>query len=252
MIKLTFANPESYIMNYAIAPAVGMVLAIYLNNKYITPLFKSSSNKKKEEDKNINPSITVNINNEKKEKSEDSDDINDEKYKHIDNKVAEDDNFNYIIIDSINSIKDIIKNTQAKYSNRLKVNTEKIDKTVKSVEDIDGKVETVNAKIEITNSTLEVLKQSAMNDKKLELKSLIYDCLNKGFATPEENDKITIKYNSYVALGGNHEVKALYENHYLNLQVHEDRRQMEDLEYALHKRARKVINCEYGKYDSEF
>ncbi len=33
LIKLTNANPESYIINYIAAPSVGVILAIYLDNK---------------------------------------------------------------------------------------------------------------------------------------------------------------------------------------------------------------------------
>jgi hypothetical protein len=51
---------------------------------------------------------------------------------------------------------------------------------------------------------------------------LIYTCLNQGFATPEQNDKITLLYTAYEALGGNHEIKSLYYEHYLKLPVHDD------------------------------
>ena len=64
-----------------------------------------------------------------------------------------------------------------------------------------------------------------MINKKIELKRLMYDCLNKGFATPAENDKITMYFHSYSALGGNHEVETLYKEHYINLKVHEERRE---------------------------
>ena len=77
------------------------------------------------------------------------------------------------------------------------------------------------AKLENTISDLAILKESEMINKKIELKKMIYDCLNKSYATPEENDKITMYYYSYTSLGGNHEVESLYKNHYLKLPVHE-------------------------------
>ena len=67
---------------------------------------------------------------------------------------------------------------------------------------------------------LSKLQKAAMNDKKIALKDNIYTCLNAGFVTPKERDKIALDYESYCELGGNHDVKNLYEEHFLKLNVH--------------------------------
>lgn len=64
------------------------------------------------------------------------------------------------------------------------------------------------------------IREAMMNDKKVLLKDLIYNALDKGFATPEEDERITIEYNSYTSLGGNGVIRDLYENKYLRLKIH--------------------------------
>ena len=71
---------------------------------------------------------------------------------------------------------------------------------------------------------LDSLRETMKDDKKLKLEKWMYECLNKGFATPEENKIITTNYQNYRALRGNGEIEELYTNHYINLPVHEDRR----------------------------
>lgn len=103
-------------------------------------------------------------------------------------------------------------------------------------------------------SSLNLLKESEMVNKKIELKRLIYDCLNKGFATPEENDKITLFYHSYTTLGGNGEVKDLYNNHYIKLPVHDDRRQLDSQQNDVIDRrgyySSNTRKYSYGEFDT--
>lgn len=218
LIKLTFANPTSYIINIVAAPAIGVIIAIYIDNKIIIPLesatgigniFEKIKNKSSNSEKNIDTptnNVTINIGSGEESKHTDlpnmkllDSKILSDNIKHLSKNIADDDDFNIKIIDAINSIKDI----QLAQNDIIVSNTEKLENTIKNIG---------------------ILKESEMINKKIELKRLMYDCLNKGFATPSENDKITMFFHSYTSLGGNHEVETLYKEHYINLKVHEERR----------------------------
>ena len=79
----------------------------------------------------------------------------------------------------------------------------------------------VKSDIGTMSETLDTIRVTMMTDKKFKLKSLIYECLNAGFATPEQNDIITSEYHNYKALKGNGDIQELYEKHYIKLDVHD-------------------------------
>ena len=79
----------------------------------------------------------------------------------------------------------------------------------------------VKSDIGTMSVTLDTIRVTLMPDKKFKLKSLIYECLNAGFATPEQNDVITSEYRNYKALKGNGDIQELYEKHYIKLDVHD-------------------------------
>ena len=211
LVKLTHANPSSYIINMIAAPIVGTVLAIYLDNRLFIPIENATGvgnvfeklNKKKSSDNksgngnNSSNNVTINIGTQQEGKPEmkilKPSSISD----LLSEDIADDEDFNSKIINAINEIK---------------------KEQTMQIEIINNN----NVKLENTISDLAILKESEMINKKIELKKMIYECLNKGYATPEENDKITMYFHSYSSLGGNHEVESLYKNHYLKLPVHED------------------------------
>ena len=90
-----------------------------------------------------------------------------------------------------------------------------------------------------------------MINKKIELKKLIYDCLNQEYATPEQNDRITSFYHAYRRLGGNHEVESLYNDHYIKLPVHEDRRVSNQNNIKIERRNPNKRKYVYGEFDNE-
>ena len=213
LIKLTHANPQSYIINMIAAPSLGVIIAIYLDNRILIPIenatglgnvFIKLNNKKKSDDKsggnsgNSTSNVTINIGTQQETKIPDMTILKPSSVSDLlSDDIADDEDFNSKIINAVNEI----KKEQAMQIEIINNNT---------------------AKLESTISDLAVLKESEMINKKIELKKMIYACLNKGYATPEENDKITMYYYSYTSLGGNHEVESLYKNHYLKLPVHED------------------------------
>ena len=225
IIKLTTANTESYIINYVVAPMFGFLLGVFADNKVFIPLENNTSfgNYTKKFFKQSKDSATNQVNININQPVEDTDIVPVNHHSpHIDKDVVDSENFGPTVIDAINELKDI----QYVHSKSIEDNSKKLDESI---------------------NILTRLKESEMNDKKIELKRMIYQCLNNGFATPAENDKITLSYNSYRGLGGNGEVKSLYENHYLKLEVHEDRRKRyrPPVEGYLEDNPR----CEYGKYD---
>ena len=222
LVKLTDANPKNYILNIIIIPLASYCASIFLCAKFIRPLTDKIYTKKSEK-----KSDALSSDNKTEVKSA-------SKPMHIDTSIIDSDNFEITIVNSINQIKD------DQYELRQKINDN-------------------NKSISSTLEILIVLKSTEITDKKLSLKSAIYECLNQGYATPKQNDKITMEYQSYKALGGNGEITSLYENHYLKLDVHEDRRDTrlkydissdndDGADYLTNKRFI-INNCEYGKFD---
>ncbi len=142
----------------------------------------------------------------------------------INHDIVNSNDFRPIIVNTINDIKKV----QEEHESKINVITDKCNETV---------------------DLLAKLQESEKNDKKISLKKTLYNCLNNGFVTPEEREKIEIDYYSYInLLGGNSDVQELYEKHYKKLDVHEDRRK-ENKTVAYDKRQDTYIK--YGQYDSE-
>lgn len=205
LIKLTNGNPKNYIINFIAAPSIASIISIYIDSKIIVPIETATGLgarilKKKEsksEDKS-NGNITININNGSEpveHKPDMSPPPDTESY--LDQELADSDDFNIEVINAINGIKKV----NASQNKIIGENTKKLDSTIES---------------------LQILKEAEMVNKKTELKKLIYQCLNQGYATTEQNEKVTLFFESYKALGGNHEIDSLYYNHYLKLSVHDD------------------------------
>lgn len=232
IIKLTHANPSSYILNMIIAPAVGFILAIIIDNKLIIPLQKSSGfesifNSKKSEDKKSNDSgeINITINNGQPENNSDLPVLdNNQSDEYLDKDLADSEEFNETIIDTINNI----KHEQLVQSKKIDENTIRLENAIEC---------------------LNILKESEMINKKIELKKMIYSCLNQGYATPEQNDRITQFYHSYVSLDGNHEVESLYNNHYLKLPIHNNSAIPSSIEIERKNPNKRVYI--YGEFDEE-
>ena len=258
IIVLTLADPKNYIINFVIAPLNSCLLGIYVDTKFLIPVesdklgdLKSSVNKSastssssKSED---NKGVTININNGKTTNQLDNDKDIKKSTNHIDKEKIvnlESSEFRVIMADSINEMKDI----QSDQYDKIQASEHKIEE-ISNILTING------GKLDNSIDIIKAIKETEMMDKKIELKSMIYNCLNKGFATPEENDKITIYFDSYKRLGGNGEIEALYKDHYLKLGVHEDRRKNDLInnlnEYVLLQSGKPLVNkLAYGEYDA--
>jgi len=225
IIILRCADSTNYIWNMIIAPGVGLVLAILIDVKTVMKneenvpvslsLYKlrkskgnssSSSTQNNVPSNNLAPSINIQVNTGNGDieapaaKSQAATKEAPPLLPHIEEEVAESDGFNETVIKNINNIIDV----QA-------ISMSKIDTIVEQCD----KMQTI-----VTN-----LQKSEMKEYQIKLKKQMYACLNKGFATPQENEDIESAFYSYTKLlDGNGEVKALHDQRYVNLDIHEDRR----------------------------
>ena len=239
VVKLSGSSDHLFMVNMFLAPSVGFILALLFDNKIIMKLedsnntasmktpSKPSNIQSSQSPANDNHSLIINVNSNTSNGENITTDTVPNKKPGIQKISAEDATCDLDmamkVIDTVNTVID-----------RDKFQEQEIEKIKQDITDLQD--------------TIKQLKTSEMNDKKLELKSLIYKCLNNGFALPEENDVITTKYTSYRSLNGNHEIQALYENHYLHLGVHEDRRKQSRYVDNDQRRNNKVP---YGIYDNE-
>lgn len=210
IIKLTHANLTNYIVNCIFAPGLGTITAIYIDNRFFIKLVdtKKSDDVKKSDDPDTN--IYVNINGGQETHTPifsggtSTMPIPHKFHEHVSQKI----------------------NTISKHASDTEI--ENILDVISDVNDnqqiMSEEIKSMKEDISSIDTTLDTIRETMMVDKKFKLKKMIYECLNQGFATPEQNDMISADFVNYTALHGNGEIKKLYEDHYLKLQVHEDRR----------------------------
>ncbi len=203
-------NIENIIFNYIIAPTAGFIAHFWFDARVMTEvspdfhngLTKRSQKKSGDSGSNSN-NIVVNVNavnDERKENPINS--LSDSDIEKLGKHITEDElneDSETVFLEAIN----VLKDNQCILSKELKRNAEMMCEQ---------------------SDALDAITHSMMTDKKLELERDINECLNQGYAKPDQNKKITANYLSYTKLHGNGEIKELYENHYLKLEVHEDKR----------------------------
>lgn len=244
VVKLSGSNDNLFMVNLLLAPAIGFIFAMLFDNKIIMKLEDSNNlANMATKETNIRRNSPAPTSSTPKESSpiviNVSNNPNDPKVNYE---------------DKIPDTKPGISKINPEGANCDTNLAMKVIATVNTVIDRDKfqekEIENIKETIADLEKAIDKLKEIEMNDKKLELKSLIYKCLNSGFALPQENDVIVTKYTSYRALNGNHEIQALYENHYLKLGVHEDRRK-NNRQVENDRRNYNEIRVPYGMYDNE-
>ena len=237
IISITHANENNYILNVVFSPAVGLIVAAFVDHKFFIPIEGCSNlmtlgikkgSAAKQSEPSADHSVIVNIGNQEPEEKKDTSSLCvmresvRENYAKLSRSIVDDPDFREKIVTAINEIQDI-QNDHAEH------------------------ITDVTEKLELALDILAKLQETERINKKVTIKKMIYDCLDKGFATPQENDHITMYYASYNELGGDPEVTALYEEHYVHLDIHEDRR-ASGSPASVDKRP-PVHNCRYGQYD---
>ena len=207
LLMLLRTRNDNFVINMVFSPLLGQVISICIDDWYLIPKEKEAIFDKIPKEEAMSSANTIS----------NLIQINE----MIDSDLAKSEDFRPVIIEHINGIKKIQK-------------------------EHEEKIDDIRNKCDMTIDCLQVLQKAAMRDKKIALKQEIYDCLNAGFVTPRQRDKIQTDYESYCELGGNHEVEKLFEEHFLELPVHEDRRiQNCDVE----NERRRKRNLEYGSLD---
>ena len=191
-----FNNDENVILNFAICPIIGFFSSIVFDYKFLNKSDEVLTTIDGENAIVIEKPDTVQELNKKIQKTfsdliknpTDTDFLSDTEM------ISEDHNF--FIKDKVNTL------IEAVHLEAMEIH--KMDKKLNTLTDI-----------------LDAIRETMKDDKKLKLEKMIYDCLTKGYATPEENRIITTDYRNYTALNGNGDIKELYEKRYLNLHIHE-------------------------------
>ena len=139
LIKLTNANPESYIINYIAAPSVGVILAIYLDNKILMPteydngigsiIKRKKSKKEKQNSSSSNNTININIGDTDDDKSINISGDKDSKSEVLKESDIEEEDFELKVVNVVNNIME----EQLKQSNIITENTVKLENTIESL-----------------------------------------------------------------------------------------------------------------------
>lgn len=277
LLNMTSANVHNIILNAIISPAISFVASIMLDMKCIMPIEKTNMEfgmpdmgfKPKKENNpapkdeakstnttpasagsnNDNNNITINVNTGNNTNSNNGSNKEDCGCKNKDGvnnvgsvsrlcyDIINTEDFDKMIIDAINGLID----EQNRRCADMTALVTSINDHIKEVED----------KVIGYNEEIDKIKKAELDELKPILKKDIYDSLNKGFVLPADNDRITAEYLTYINLGGNHEVKFLFENHYLKLGVHEDRRK-NNISVDNERRNTNPIKYEYGCFDNEY
>lgn len=231
IIKLTGADVNNFILNWVIAPFIGGLLGIVIDNYVFTKFerdnggigpiallkkYKGSSDsskddKKSSDDDQINIVIhNGNSNNQAESFSRDDDDstvisskdLKVKKFEPIKTEDLETDAGYKITADMLNSLQERQSVAEAAL--------EKFSKDLIKDEE-----------------TIKLLRRALITDKRNKLKRVIYKLLDQGYATPAQNDTVVEMRKEYMELLNgkvDHDLESLYNERYSKLGVHEDRR----------------------------
>lgn len=222
LLVLRGSQTHNYIWNMIVAPGVGMFVSILIDLKVImkneenSPILlslgtyggkknKSSSSPSFAPANHLAPSINVQVNtgdgsiesNTKNNSEPLNDNVKVPEHIKLSNN---EDELRSNVINAINGLIDVQSTNKAS-------------------------IDLMNEKIETIDTKLENLHKLEKRRYQISLKNKIYACLDKGFATPRENEEIEVDYYNYTKiLGEGGEIKTLHDDRYLKLGVHEDRR----------------------------
>ena len=200
LVMLVNSN-VNMIWNFLIAPLIGFMISIWFDSEILAkyedkykifknPLNESDKESSKKDDHNdTHNEINININNG-------TDDA------------GTDDKF---VLEGDQSLTD----------------AKKIEATINRIIDVQKEQSVILEKhtqeLKDQNIMLKSMQTLLKNNIKFELEDMIYEVLDRGYATPAEDKRIRVKYNDYRNNKGNSDLQELYESRYLELDVHEHR-----------------------------
>lgn len=220
---------NNYIWNMIIAPGLGLVIAAFIDikffmdreedspldmymSRYISSKKKSNKNDSKGNNSpanNLAPSINVQVN------------TGDGNVESSGKKNAE------VLMGGSGDAKPI--------KDHIKIDTmaddfnENILKTINDMVDVqlmhDASINKIVDTVDNIQTIVKNLQKTEMKEYQIKLETMMYMCLDKGFATPAENKEIESGYYCYTKLlGGNGDIKNLHDTRYIHIDIHEDRR----------------------------
>lgn len=194
VIKFANALIDSYIINWILAPTIGLFVSIIFDYKVITPLenksgfFKNPLVDKKDDEKTDNSS------------------------------------------ESSKSINNITINVGSKETTTTKEKEVKIEpmKTETEIEIKESNDDIIRSLINIQEQQskqlkelyelVDAIREDIVTNRRFELHDAMMDCIVKGYATKDEYDRISEKMKSYGNLHGNH-IQDLYEKKFQPLPI---------------------------------
>ena len=205
MMKLSNAKPNNIIVNFIFAPIIGLISSIMFDKKILSTYSKQSDDDSKQETlsnlsnnnntNTTNSNVTINI----------GDDMS----------LPDDINFNnHKDTDKIHTIHTtLISKDDVNDKNRNELFRTSINELILNQKELSNELQS-------QSEMIDAMRDSMMIDMKYKLKSAMYECLNQGYATPTQNERIIDMYTNYRSLKGNGKIKKLYETHYSKLSIH--------------------------------
>lgn len=194
VIKFANALIDSYIINWILAPSLGLLLGIILDFKVLVPLenksgfFTNPLLKNKKDDEN-----------DKKEISESSKSINN-------------------ITINVGSKTTTTTEKEAKL--------EPMDNGIEIIESNDDIIRTLinvqeeqGRQLQVLMGVIDAMRENIVTNMRFELHDSMMECIIRGYVTTEEYDRISEKMKNYLALKGNHGLTDLYEKKFIVLPI---------------------------------
>lgn len=194
VIKFANALIDSYIINWILAPTIGLIVSIVVDYKVITPLENKSGFFK-------NPIID--------KKDDEKTDNSSESSKSINN-----------ITINVGS-----KETTTTKEKEVKVEPMKTETAIEIKESNDDIIRSLihmqeeqSKQLKNLCDVVDAIREDIVTNRRFELHDAMMECIKRGYATTDEFDKISEKMKTYTALKGNH-IQSLYETKFLPLPI---------------------------------
>jgi hypothetical protein len=231
------ASDSAFLWHFVAVPSISLVIAVIFDHKILMELEKnlpssthlgSSTSQPPTSSKGSDSTVNININSnnsqeDDKPQESSSTDIDESAFEHMQESSVNDVYFPEHVVAEINALKDIQKNHE------------------KSIQSLKGTCDDI-AKM------VSELQSAEVHRYGVNLKKKIYNCLGKGYATPQEYEEIEVEYEIYHdILHGNGKIQRLHDNKFAKLHVRDDA----VMQVQNEDRSNIIPLCRYGEFDKE-
>jgi len=193
--------------NLVIAPSLGAVCAIMLDHKLIMPI-DGSSLTKPASDHTSSPDVNIVVNANGASESPSTPSVSTSSLSLLDDdRLSSDDverpDFGEMIVEEINELKEV----QQAHASSITV----LQGTCSDIAD-----------------TMEKIRSAQCANYGVVIKKRIYECLDKGYVTPQEWEEVETSYHIYHdILGGNGHIENLFIHKFMKIPIHEEGQEKE-------------------------